>query len=158
MQNNKLTPHQFWSQMDKRIEHWLEARQLLLVKYCELSELHEFNGDNPYQSSQLQKFCEQTVDYISEGHFEIFEQLLSEGNLFSDDKGLAIGDDLLPTIHSHTAAILDFNDKYLATDDLSALAADLSSLGETLAQRFEIEDKMVAVLHSSHHQQILEDS
>jgi len=158
MQDNKLTPNQFWSQTNERVEHWLEARRLLLVKYCELSELHEFDGDNPYQSKQLQQFCEQLVDYISEGHFEIFEQLLSEGNIFSDNEGLAISDDLLPTIHSHTEAILDFNDKYLATDDLTALAADLSSLGETLAQRFEIEDKMVAVLHNSHYQQTLKDN
>jgi len=95
------------------------------------------------------------VDYVSEGHFEIFEQLLNEGYLFSDSKGLAIGEELLLRIHSLTERVLDFNDKYLATDDLTALATDLSFIGETLAQRFEIEDKMVDILHNAHYQKAL---
>jgi regulator of sigma D len=32
---------------------------------------------------------------------------------------------------------------------------DLSNLGERLAQRFEIEDRMVNILHSAHYQQVL---
>jgi regulator of sigma D len=149
MDNSKLMPEQFWPKMHERIEHWLEARRLLLVSYCELSEHSQNKG------KKLQSFCEQLVDYISEGHFEIFEQLLREGYLFKDAKGITAGEDLLITIHSHTQQVLDFNDKYLATDDLTTLSADLSSLGEILAQRFDVEDQMVDILHNAHYQQAL---
>lgn len=149
MDNSKLMPDQFWPRMHARIEHWLEARRLLLVIYCELSE------HNSNKGRQLQIFCQQLIDYISEGHFEIFEELLREGYLFNDAKGIEKGEDLLITIHDYTQYALDFNDKYLATDDLTTLSTDLSSLGETLAQRFDVEDNMVDILHNAHYQQAL---
>lgn len=46
--------------------------------------------------------------------------------------------------------MLDFNDKYLSSNDLDALIIDLAGLGETLAQRFALEDNLIDVLHSSH--------
>lgn len=57
---------------------------------------------------------------------------------------------LIVTIDDTTETILDFNDKYQATADLTSLAADLSQLAETLAARFEAEDRMIAVLHRAH--------
>ena len=155
MKDSTLTPNQFWPQMHERIENWLKARKNLLVSYCSLSEIREFSNECPQQGMQLQTFCEQLIDYTSEGHFEIFEQLLNEGYLFSDAKGLAIGEELLTTIHSHTEAVIDFNDKYLATDDLTTLAPDLSVLGEVLAQRLEVEDQMVDILHNAHYKAAL---
>ena len=150
-----IKPNEFWPWVHERIKHWLKARRLLLVTFCELSSAKDFHSYDPNQGQLLQTFCQQLVDYISEGHFEIFEQLINEGHLFNDAEALASGKKLLPTIYALTDLILDFNDKYLATDDLSSLAADLSSLGENMAQRFEIEDNMVNILHSAHYQQVL---
>jgi len=158
MDDKKLGPSEFWPLAHELIKHWLEARKVLLVSYCDLSDIKEFFNDSPTQGKQLQTFCEQLVDYISEGHFEIFEQLINEGHLFNDARALDIGKRLLAEIHPMTDLILDFNDKYLATDDLLTLAIDLSTLGENLAKRFEIEDKMVDILHSAHCQQALADS
>ena len=146
MDNSKLMPDQFWPKMHERIEHWLEARRLLLVVYCELSK------QNSNKGKKLQIFCQQLIDYISEGHFEIFEELLQEGYLFKDAKGIKKGKHLLSDIHEYTQQALDFNDKYLATDDLTTLSADLSSLGEILAERFNVEDNMVDILHNAHYQ------
>jgi regulator of sigma D len=53
-------------------------------------------------------------------------------------------------IQPSTEAVLDFNDKYLATDDLDSLSVDLSTVGEMLELRFECEDKMIEVLHNAH--------
>ena len=92
------------------------------------------------------------------GHFEVFEQLAAEGKAFSDKEGLEQGAALMEKIQPSTELILDFNDKYLATDDLDALTTDLSEIGETLAQRFESEDKMIEVLHNSHVSQLLQES
>ena len=141
--------------MHERIKHWLEARRVLLITFCELSNIKDFRDQGRRQGQLLQTFCQQLVDYISEGHFEIFEQLINEGHLFNDAEALASGKKLLPAIYSLTDLILDFNDKYLATDDCSSLAIDLSNLGENMAQRFEIEDSMVNILHSAHYQQVL---
>lgn len=58
-------------------------------------------------------------------------------------------------IQPSTELILDFNDKYLATDDLVALSQDLSNIGEALAQRFESEDALIAVLHDAHLEQLI---
>lgn len=155
MEDINLKPNEFWPWAHERIKHWLEARRQLLVTFCQLSSIKDFNDQSHAQGRQLQTFCQQLVDYISEGHFEIFEQLINEGHLFNDAEALASGKKLLPAIYSLTDLILDFNDKYLATDDLSTLAVDLSVLGENLAQRFEIEDRMVNILHSAHYQQVL---
>jgi regulator of sigma D len=155
MEDTNIKPNEFWSWAHERIKHWLEARRELLVIFCRLSNFKDFKDNDYAQGKQLQTFCQQLVDYISEGHFEIFEQLIDEGHLFNDADALASGKKLLPAIYSLTDLILDFNDKYLATDDLSTLTTDLSILGETLAQRFEIEDRMVNILHSAHYQQVL---
>ncbi len=155
MEDINLKPNEFWPWAHERIKHWLEARRELLVTFCQLTSIKDFHDDDLTQGKQLQMFCQQLVDYISEGHFEIFEQLINEGHLFNDAIALASGKKLLPAIYALTDLILDFNDKYLATDDLSSLATDLSVLGENLAQRFEIEDRMVNILHSAHYQQVL---
>ncbi|MGB1984245.1 MAG: sigma D regulator [Porticoccaceae bacterium] len=155
MEDINLKPNEFWPWAHERIKHWLEARRELLVTFCQLTSIKDFHDDDLAQGKQLQMFCQQLVDYISEGHFEIFEQLINEGHLFNDAIALASGKKLLPAIYALTDLILDFNDKYLATDDLSSLATDLSVLGENLAQRFEIEDRMVNILHSAHYQQVL---
>jgi regulator of sigma D len=155
MEDKNLKPNEFWPWVHERIKHWLEARRVLLITFCELSNVKDFHAENPVQGQLLQTFCQQLVDYISEGHFEIFEQLINEGHLFNDAEALASGKKLLPAIYTLTDLLLDFNDKYLATDDLSSLADDLSNLGENMAQRFEIEDNMVNILHSAHYQQVL---
>jgi regulator of sigma D len=155
MEDKNLQPNEFWPWAHERLKHWLEARRVLLITFCELSKVKDFHGEDPAQGKLLQIFCQQLVDYISEGHFEIFEQLINEGHLFNDAEALASGKKLLPAIYNLTDLLLDFNDKYLATDDLSSLTDDLSNLGENMAQRFEIEDNMVNILHSAHYQQVL---
>ena len=130
------TLQQYWGGVSEVIDRWLEERRELLVKYCELSEIQDFDGANASHGSKLQNFCELMVDYVSVGHFEVFEQLAGEGKAFSDTEGLKQGAELVEAIQPSTEAILDFNDKYLETDDLESLPVDLSSIGEILAQRF----------------------
>ena len=98
------------------------------------------------------------VDYVSAGHFEIFDQLHKEGQLFEDSPGLDKEPNILEKIQSTTEYVLDFNDKYLSSNDLDALIIDLAGLGETLAQRFALEDNLIDVLHSSHVSKLLEET
>ena len=150
MVENNQTLQQDWGGVGEIIDRWLEERRDMLVKYCELSEINNFDGTNDDHGRKLKCFCEVMVDYVSVGHFEVFEQLAGEGKAFSDKEGLQQGAELMEKIQLSTEELLDFNDKYLATDDLDTLATDLSAIGETLAQRFESEDKMIEVLHNAH--------
>ncbi|MBV1919303.1 MAG: Rsd/AlgQ family anti-sigma factor, partial [Pseudomonadales bacterium] len=49
---------------------------------------------------------------------------------------------------------LDFNDKYanleLCVESLDQVVTDLSNLGEKMVERFELEDKMIEILHTRH--------
>ena len=146
--NQKLQSH--WSNVSQSIERWLEERRELLAKYCDLTEIIDVDENAIAHAEQLEVFCELMVDYVSVGHFEIFDQLHKEGQLFEDSSGLDKESNLLEKIQSTTEYVLDFNDRYLSSNDLDALIIDLASLGETLAQRFALEDNLIDVLHSSH--------
>jgi regulator of sigma D len=145
---------QHWGGVSDIVDRWLEERRELLVKYCDLIDIQDFDSANRAHGDKLKSFCEVMVDYVSVGHFEVYEQLAKEAEAFSDSEGLKTGADLVEKIQPSTEAVLDFNDKYLETDDLDTLAADLSFIGEVLEQRFESEDKMIEVLHNDHLEQL----
>ena len=154
MLENCKTPQERWGGVSEIIDRWLQRRQELLVDYCELSNISAFDSGNPDHGARLQRLCENLVDYISAGHFEVYQQLIEEGRAFDDRAALDKANGLLAKIHDATQAALDFNDKYLETDDLETLGADLSGLGESLAARFEVEDRMIEVLHGAHETQL----
>lgn len=140
-----------WGGVNAIIDRWLQERQDLLVQYCALSAL----GKNPVANDELRgeklrSLCQILVDYVSAGHFEIYDQLIKEGRDFDDEEALHEAGDLFTVVDGTTEKLLDFNDKYLETDDLSSLKADLSHLGEVLESRFSAEDRMISVLHTSH--------
>lgn len=143
-----------WGGVSEIIDRWLQERQDLLVLFCKLSAQkgNEFSSET---EAMLQNFCQILVDYVSAGHFEIYEQLVAEGREFDNQEGLSKAKVHYKTIDSTTELILDFNDKYQETDDLSSLLQDLSKLGETLETRFEAEDQMIEVLHNSHKDQVV---
>ena len=103
---------------------------------------------------RLRELCQIMVDYVSAGHFEVYEQLMKEAKEFDDTEGLKAAGSLYNTIDGTTEDILDFNDKYQETDDLDTLSIDLSKIGERLAIRFEAEDNMIEVLHVAHKDQV----
>ena len=153
MLENCKSAKERWGGVSKLIDQWLEERQEMLVRFCALGEIRHFSSEDPSQGRKVKTFFEILVDYTSAGHFEIYDQLIREGNSYHDKDALEAANGLLETIDATTELILDFNDKYLETDDLTSLAADLSTLGETIESRLEAEDCMIEVLHSAHHDQ-----
>lgn len=135
-----------WGGVSNIIDRWLQERQALLVRYCSLNETPNSNPAPEW----VQEVCQLLVDYVSAGHFEVYDQLVKEAREFDDEDALKEARKLIRTIDNTTEYALDFNDKYLETDDLSTIAEDLSKLGEVLANRFEAEDRMIEVLHTSH--------
>lgn len=139
-----------WGGVSEIIDRWLQERQDMLVQYCALGGLNPSNQNAEIRGESLRALCQIVVDYVSAGHFEIYDQLMKEGREFDDEKALYEAADLFTVIDNTTEELLDFNDKYLETDDLTSLDADLSKLGQTLETRFTAEDRMISVLHTSH--------
>jgi regulator of sigma D len=139
-----------WGGVSEIIDRWLEERQQMLVQYCDLSALDSATSNDAFRGEKLRELCQILVDYVSAGHFEIYDQLIKEGREFEDQEALQEAGKLYGVIDKTTEKLLDFNDKYLETDDLSSLTPDLSTLGETLETRFSAEDRMISVLHTSH--------
>lgn len=155
MLENCKSAKERWGGVNKIIDRWLQERQDLLVDYCALSGVTVFDENNPSHRQKVSHFCQILVDYVSAGHFEVYDQLIKEGRDFDDTEALETAATLYKTIDATTERLLDFNDKYEATDDLSSLALDLSEIGQQLEPRFEAEDQMIAVLHVSHKDMVL---
>lgn len=144
-----------WSGVDELLERWLKERQSLIVQYCALSGIHELAPHNANNRNRLRKFCEQLLDYVSAGHFEVYYELVREAEAFQDGSA-RLAATLLPAITTTTGAALDFNDRYAdsAPAERSLLAKDLSKLGEVLASRFDYEDQLIAAMHAAHREQV----
>ncbi len=149
MLENCKTAKERWGGVSEIIDRWLEERQEMLVQYCSLSGLNEDLSDIQ-RGEKLRIFCQILVDYVSAGHFEVYDQLIKEGREFDDADALQEAGKLYDVVDKTTEKLLDFNDKYLETDDLTALSPDLSELGEALEIRFSAEDRLIAVLHTAH--------
>lgn len=150
MLENCKSAKERWGGVNTIIDRWLQERQDMLVKYCGLSTINTFDEQNSEHRQKVRLFCQTMMDYISAGHFEVYDQLIKEGRDFGDKDALKAASEPYTAIDTTTEKLLDFNDKYQETDDMSSLVADLSSIGQQLASRFEAEDEMISILHDSH--------
>ncbi len=139
-----------WGGVSEIIDAWLEGRQVLISHFVSLPAQSIAHGLN----ERLSLFCDLLMDYLSSGHFEVYEQLLREGGEFKDGS-LEEAQQLFPLIQPTTDQALDFNDKFSSMQDPSVqeireFAEQLSLLGEALENRFSLEDKMIELLHLTH--------
>ncbi|PSF12271.1 sigma D regulator [Marinobacter fuscus] len=152
MLENCRNARERWGGVSELIDRWLQARQQLLVQYCELSGEDDLSRTEELGAS-LVRLCELLVDYVSAGHFEVYEQLLQEARDF-DDGGVELAEKLYPRIQQTTEVVLNFNDlvdgRALTEEQLRGLFDELSQLGEVLASRFELEDCLIENLHNAH--------
>ena len=137
----------------KLIDNWLNERSELVKAYQAVkAELAASRPDGKTQSA----FCEVLVDYVSAGHFEIYEQLNSEALAFADARGLKLAATIYPRIEAITQHSLDFNDRCVGKKhrpNCEVLAAKFKDLGNLLNERFELEDCLIEVLHNAHNEQ-----
>jgi regulator of sigma D len=135
-----------WGGSSEVIDHWLDTRQKLVVEFCSLA-----TSENLPEPSELQAFCQTVVDYISEGHFKIYEMVMDKWK----STGFSPTEDIDQTygkIVLTTDPLLNFTDKYA---DIHAEAAlddfdrDLSLIGEILETRFGVEDQLIQMIADS---------
>jgi len=139
-----------WGGVSDIIDQWLEQRQQLIRTLFSLSDCEIGQPLN----TQLTLFCDLLMDYLSSGHFEVYEQLLREGSDFADGSVDRV-QELFPKIQPTTDTALDFNDRYGIFEqptlrDIRDFVEDLSQLGEVLEDRFELEDQLIETLHNAH--------
>lgn len=146
------TAKERWGGVSDLIDRWLKERQDLIVQYCSLSGMVA-GADIPAVRKRLGFLCEILVDYVSAGHFEVYEQLIQEAREF-DDGGLELASRVYPRIAASTEHALAFNDRFdadeLTRENLEAVYSKLSELGEVLEERFALEDLLIESLHNAH--------
>jgi Regulator of sigma D len=143
MSNEKVVQLKERSQTSGLIDELLEERKQVWSLYCSVSGIDEYQGQKTIEEL-LQEFCQLTIDYISLGHFGVYQRIL-EGNERRKSV-LAAAERIYPNISAATEAVLDFSEKYQKTTPamiLNELANDLSSVGEHLANRIELEDELI---------------
>jgi len=119
-----------------------QERHQVWSLYCKVAEQKPFSCSSKTQSL-LTQFSQLLIDYVSLGHFGVYERLLSGKE--RREAVLSEAKRIYPEFSRTTEAVISFNDKYddhkqkLSVDELEA---DLSSLGENLAKRIELEDNL----------------
>jgi len=143
MSNKKNVPKKERRQTTQLINELLEERKQVWATYCAVSGIEEHKGQKSMEEL-LQDFCQLSVDYISLGHFGVYQRILDGSE--RRKSVMAAAERIYPRISNATEAVLDFNDKYQTLTPsmiLKGLASDLSSVGEQLANRIELEDELI---------------
>lgn len=136
------------------IDNWLTERQEVLVMYCQLAGLPPFDQTDRAlpKKEEIKSFCQILMDYLSAGHFEVFDQVVAQCKI-NGPKSLALAEKVYPRIAKSTDVALNFNDKYAEASDNSAFENfdhSLSALGQFLEERFELEDQLIEALYTKH--------
>jgi regulator of sigma D len=133
-------------QTKESIDRLLARRQQVLVHYERVAGVQPYEDDPP-DADLLKKFSQLLMDYIALGHFGLYQRITEGSERRS--KVLNVAEKIYPHIALTTEKALDFNDAYDQTDKsapFEALSERLSALGEVLAHRIEMEDRLIAAM------------
>lgn len=154
MPHRNRDPKQQFAAVEDLITRWLRERREVLGKYTEIAVSVDGLLEQPVLDARQKALCEILVDYVSAGHFEVFNELLNEAESFADGSD-ALAERVMPAIGDTTEVILAYEEKYaVGGDNDGKLKRDLSALGEVLESRFMLEDQLIAGLHNSHRRQL----
>lgn len=137
----------------REIKKLIEDRNNVLAQYYSLVKQVEELDDASDAHEMLVEFCQELVDYLAAGHFELYRRI-EEGNERRDDIK-KVANEIMPKITLTTQVAVAFNDlfdgnKTPEPEVLEKLPAHLSRLGEHLATRIDLEDQLInAVLAST---------
>jgi len=122
---------------NRSIDHFLMNRQHLLVDFVKLSAAVE-HRQRDIAEVLLRRCCQRLVDYLSNGYFRIYGDLLSCA-AWPTPRDYA-------RFEATTAAAMAFHDRFGDRGDpwtVSSLRAPLAELGLALETRFELEDRLL---------------
>ena len=139
-----------WGGVHQLIDRWLAERKQMVLNY---TQLRKRQAPSSLPDTELAAFCDALVDYLSAGHFEIYEQLMREAEDFKDQRGIELAHQVYPRIETITREAVTFNDTYGQPGcvvEEETMQARLHHLGGLLHERFELEDCLIEVLHTAH--------
>ena len=133
---------------NKLVDRWLHVRKHLLVAYYNLVGLKP--GKESFMrlnEKALDDFCQSLVDYLSDGHFNIYERIIRE---MEGTSPYLTASKLYPLLEANTQQIMNYYDSALENaidhDNYLEFQQALSDLGEALEERFSLEDKLIALV------------
>jgi len=137
----------------KEIKQLIAERNNVLSQYYNLaSHADQYPENNEETMELLQEFCQDLVDYLATGHFEIYRRIEEKEERRTEIVQLA--NQIFNRIAVTTAVAVAFNDLYDTSegfnpDVLNQLPEQLSKLGEELATRIDLEDRFINTLLST---------
>lgn len=143
-------PNERRARTRKEIKQLIEERNTVLSQYYNLAKTtEEYDSDVSSTLDMVEEFCQELVDYMATGHFEIYRRI-EEGNERRDEI-TQLADKIMPRINDTTQVAIAFNDLYDSTTDIGEDAIDqlpnyLAKLGEELATRIDLEDQFIDLL------------
>ncbi len=129
-----------------KVERLLAERREMLVLFCRVAGLDPFAG-GAADDDVLRAFCQILVDYMAGAHFSLYQRIVDGSE--RRQAVVALAGEIYGRIEACTQTAVLFNDKYAHRDngrDAADLHADLSVLGEALATRIELEDRLIEAL------------
>lgn len=143
-------PNERRARTRKEIKQLIEERNSVLSQYYNLARITEDPETDLHNTADiLEEFCQELVDYMAIGHFEIYRRI-EDG---SERRGeiVELAEKIMPRINDTTQIAIAFNDLYDDTSNLDDDAFDqlpnyLAKLGEELATRIDLEDKFINTL------------
>lgn len=125
------------------ISQWMETRQDLIIYLEKISGLHPYPNEhipiNPESIEYLRQLC---TDYLSLGHFRVFEHISAEYDKINPGQG--IDGEYLSILEALTQRALDLSDDLVSVSSTQT-PAKLGELWKNLEMRFEIEDQLRAL-------------
>jgi len=129
----------------RKLKALLQARTDALVSFSRLAAMRPFRP-HPAVRRMLHEFCRSLADYVEAAHGLLYR--FHERGAEKRQDVREVADCVYPRIADTTRRILRFTEIYDSgerSDNLSQLAEDLSGLGELLADRILMEDKLLDV-------------
>lgn len=127
-QQATATANGYFSEAD---QSFTECRQRLISYLVKLN--HALSEDlNDLSQALLSRFCDALVDYLSAGHFRVFQRLSLPPTAYA-------------LIEATTHAGVAFNDRYgdLENFDMADVRQSLERIARLLSARFELEDNLL---------------
>lgn len=139
--------HERRSQSHDLIRDLIKTRTEMLALYSKLAAKKPFSETDEDVPDLLQEFCEILIDYTASAHFRLYRYIDERAE--KRRRVMQVAEGIYPRIAAITQFIVDFNDRYETKQSVTEsnhLEQDLSRLGEELAERIELEDRLIEVL------------
>ena len=152
-------PNERRARTRKEIKQLIEERNSVLSQYYNLARITEDPETDLHNTADiLEEFCQELVDYMAIGHFEIYRRIEDGSERRSEITQLA--QTIMPKINNTTQIAIAFNDLYddtskLNDEELAQLPNYLAKLGEELATRIDLEDQFINTLLASNNKPVL---